>query len=110
MNKLKLTTLLLGGALSVNAQSDTTCTMITQNKVFKFDYYTSQIIKENQVDSVNNIKVKANEVLVLHLYTKKIKKYKVVTIHEGHPHEQYLQSKDNEYTVNGPANVIVFTK
>ena len=124
MNKLKLTTLLLGGSLSANAQfidtssndyvtypaQDTICTMITKENRFEFNYYTSEIIKKSLVDSVNVINVNSNEVLLLHLYTNKLKKYKVVTIHDGHPHEQYLRSRDNTYTVDGPANVIVFTK
>ena len=62
MNKLKLTTLLLGGSLSANAQfmdtssndyvtypaQDTICTMITKENRFEFNYYTSEIIKERE--------------------------------------------------------------
>ena len=57
-----------------------------------------------------DIYVKANEVLCLHLYTGKRKKLKVVTVHDGHAHEDFLQSKNNTYYTPGPVHVIVFKK
>ena len=111
MKKIKLTiaSLFIAGC-SYSQAKDTICSMVAGNIHLEFNYYTSEIIKESPIDSINVINVNSNEVLVLHLYTNKLKKYKVVTIHDGHPHEQYLRSRDNEYTVDGPANVIVFTK
>ena len=117
MNKLKLSALLLGGALSLNAHTDTTCTMVTKDEVLKFDYYASKIINRKPVDSVNVIKVKNHEVLCLHLYTKKRKKYKIITLENEQSYSPgdtintyFLKSKNNTKFITGPCNVIVFTK
>ena len=42
-NKLKLSALLLGGALSLNAQTDTTCTMVRNTDILEFDFQTSKV-------------------------------------------------------------------
>ena len=111
MNKLKLSALLLSGALSLNAQNDTICTGITQEKVFEFDYSASKIIDAKDVDSVYTIKVSPNEVLCLHLFTEKRKKYKTVFLFDdGDYFVDFLQSKDNTYYFTGPVDVIVYTK
>jgi len=110
MNKLKLSALLLGGALSLNAQTDTTCTMVRETDILEFNYYTDKVINQHIFEDSLDIYVEANEVLCLHLYTKKRKKLKVVTIHDGHTHEDFLQSKDNVYYTSGPLHVIVFKK
>ena len=110
MNKLKLSALLLGGALSLNAQTDTTCTMVRNTDILEFDFKTSKVTNKYVFEDSLDVYVEANEVLCLHLYTEKRKKLKVVTVHDGHFHEDFLQSKDNVYYVDGPVHVIVFKK
>jgi hypothetical protein len=109
-NKLKLSALLLGGALSLNAQTDTICTMVRSTDVLEFNYQTSEVIDNYVLEDTFNIYVEADEILCLHLYTEKRGKLKVVTVHDGHPHVDFLQGKDNVYYTSGPAQVIVFKK
>ena len=107
MNKLKLGALLLAGTLSVSAQTDTICTMVRETDILKFNYYTSEITNQYKFKDSLNIYVDENEVLCLHLFTGKRKKLKVITVHEGHEHEDFLQSKDNVYYTSGPVQVII---
>ena len=109
-NKLKLSALLLGGALSLNAQTDTTGTMVRNTDILEFNFQTSKVTNQYVFEDSLDIYVKANEVLCLHLYTGKRKKLKVVTVHDGHAHEDFLQSKNNTYYTPGPVHVIVFKK
>ena len=108
MNKLKLSALLLAGALSASAQSDTICTMVRETDILEFNYYTSNVTNQYVFEDSLDIYVDKNEVLCLHLYTGKRKKLKVITVHDGHPHEDFLQSKDNVYFTSGPVHVIIF--
>ena len=107
MNKLKLGALLLAGTLSVSAQTDTICTMVRETDILEFNYYTNKITNQYRFKDSLSIYVDENEVLCLHLYTGKRKKLKVVTFHEGHEHEDFLQSKDNVYYTSGPIQVII---
>ena len=108
MNKLKLSTLLLAGTLSVSAQSDTICTMVRETDILEFNYYNSEIKNQYVFEDSLNIYVEADEVLCLHLYTGERKKLKVVTVYDGHTHEDFLKSRDNTYYTKGPVHVIIF--
>ena len=107
MNKLKLGALLLAGTLSAGAQSDTICTMVRNTDVLEFNYYTSEVTNQYVFEDSLTIYVDKNEVLCLHLYTGKRKKFKEVTFHEGHEHVYFFKSKDNVYFTSGPTQVII---
>ena len=47
MKKITLSIALLAGILTSNAQ-DTTCTMVTKDEVFKFNYYTDEILRSTE--------------------------------------------------------------
>ena len=108
MKKLMLFSIIfLISFFKVNAQ-DTTCTLVTLNKVFKFDFYTSEIItsKKQEQGSVF-IDVDYN-VECLHLWdgdrlTRKV----LVTYEDGEVIEQVLDSKDAVFYILGPAKIEV---
>ena len=106
--KIFFSVFLLLFSFNVKSQTDTICTMVRSTDILEFNYYTSEIKKQYVFKDSLDIYVDQGEVLCLHLYTGKRKKLKVVTVHDGHPHEDFLQSKDNTYYTTGPAHIIVF--
>ncbi len=74
---------------------DTLCVMICLDEVINFDYETSEIIDRFNHDGDYEIKVKDNEVLVLHFFDEK-KRFRDVTIvfdDEDHTHNTF-KTKD----------------
>ena len=65
-----LTIVMLLTSLASYAQ-DTLCIMVCLDKVLHFDYSTNEIIGKEYTQDEVEIKVKDNEVLVLHFYDKK---------------------------------------
>ena len=106
--KIFFSVFLLLFSFNVKSQTDTTCIMVRNTDILEFDFYTSKVTNKYIFEDSLDIYVEAHEVLCLHLYTEKRKKLKVVTVHDGHVHEDFLQSKDNVYYVDGPVHVIVF--
>jgi|TARA_R100000081_G_C4794203_1_gene159718 uncharacterized protein (DUF1330 family) len=109
MKKITISIALFFGVLIGNAQ-DTTCTMVTLHKVFKFNFYTSEVVRSfKHVEGSVFIDVGYN-VECLHLWdgsrsTRKV----VITYDDGEVIEQVVDSKDNSYYIVGPARIEVKT-
>tara|TARA_R110002020_G_scaffold475073_1_gene708498 strand:- start:199 stop:552 length:354 start_codon:yes stop_codon:yes gene_type:complete len=115
-NKLKLSALLLGGALSVNAQSDTTYVTVGENSLILESLLPVKkysVIK-TKLDTFYTINIGENDVLWLDLHTGKRKRMKIVTkYNDGVTIEQFLKSKNHRYETvkeESPLQVIIFTK
>ena len=113
-NKLKLSALILGGALSLNAQTDTICTMVRETDAYKFNYYTSKWFDKFPFEDSLYIDVNKNEVLCLHLFTNKHDTRRVVTEYDdGRFYNSFLKAYNDVYFTNAvdpPKYVIVFKK
>ena len=105
--KIFFSVFLLLFSFNVKSQTDTICTMVRETDILEFNYYTNEIIDQYSFKDSLYIDVDKNEVLCLHLHTGKRKKLKIITVHDGHPHEDFLKSKDNVYFTSGPAQIIV---
>ena len=98
MKKITLSIVLLAGILTSNAQ-DTTCTMVTKDEVFKFNYYTDEVISfEKQTDKFYEINIEYGDILCLDLSDEKKRVRKVIVeFWDGEVLEQVLDSEDNVY-------------
>ena len=108
MKKLTLSVALLASVLATKAQ-DTTCTMITMNKVHKFNYYTDTILHSRKhTEGSVFIDVGYNQVEVLHLYDNKFKVRKVIlTYDDGTQVTEICDSKSDVYYASGPMRIEV---
>ena len=89
-----LTIAVLLTSLASYAQ-DTLCVMVCLDRVLHFDYSTSKIIDKEYTHDEVEIKVKDNEVLVLHFFDEK-RRFRDVTIvfdDEDHTHNTF-KTKD----------------
>ena len=98
MKKLTLSIGLVAAILSAKAQ-DTTCTYFKGEKVYEFDYQTSEILyKVKQTTKYYDIEVKYGDVLCLDLSDKKLRVRKVITtFFDGSTRKDVLDSKNNIY-------------
>tara|TARA_R100000995_G_scaffold16796_1_gene6673 strand:+ start:916 stop:1272 length:357 start_codon:yes stop_codon:yes gene_type:complete len=106
MKKLTLSVGLLAAILTSNAQ-DTTCTMVTKNKVHKFNYYTDEILRSrDHTEGSVFIDLTYNQVECLHLFDE-AKRYRtiVLTFDDGTEVSDVVKSKSNIYFVTGPARI-----
>ena len=104
MKKLTLSIALLASVLATKAQ-DTTCTMITREKVHKFDYYSDTILRsrEHTKGSVF-IDIGHNQVEVIHLYDKVNRLRKIIlTYDDGSQVVEICESKSNLYYASSVA-------
>ena len=108
MKKITLSIALLAGILTSNAQ-DTTCTMVTKDKVFKFNYYTDEILRstEHTKGSVF-IDVGYYQVECLHLFdgVNRVRKV-ILTYDDGTQVSEVVDSKSNVYYATGPVRIEV---
>ena len=96
--------------LFINAYSqDTICTMVMQDVVHKFDYYTNTILESNEhTEGSVFINVSDGEVLCLHLFDEKKRYRKVIRYYnDGDVVKDILNSKSNVYYTTGPVRVEV---
>ena len=105
----KITRTIAGLLLATQLQAqDTTCTMIRNNEVVEFNYYTSEIISKINTNKSGFIEVKDGEVLCLHLFDEKHRVRKVInTYPNGDVMDFALDSKSNVYFTTGPVCVEV---
>ena len=108
MKKLTLSVALLASVLATKAQ-DTTCTMVTREKVHKFNYYTDTILRSREhIKGSVFIDVGYNQVEVLHLYDKKYRVRKVIlTYDDGSQVVEICDSKSDVYYATGPVRIEV---
>ena len=97
--------------LFINSYSqDTIYTYFTGERVIEFDYQTSEIISETEMEGKSyNIDVGYREVLCLDLSDGKKRFRKVITTYDdGEKTSQILESKDNTYfSPIGPVRIEV---
>ena len=109
MKKLMLCSIL--SVLFINSYSqDTICTYFTGERIIEFDYQTSEIISETEMERKSyTIDVGYREVLCLDLSDGKKRFRKVITTYDdGEQISQKLESKDNVYySPIGPVSIEV---
>jgi len=109
MRKLMLCSIL--SVLFINSYSqDTICTYFTGERIIEFDYQTSEIISETEMERKSyTIDVGYREVLCLDLSDGKKRFRKVITTYDdGEQISQKLESKDNVYySPIGPVSIEV---
>tara|TARA_R100001082_G_scaffold81951_1_gene48871 strand:- start:638 stop:994 length:357 start_codon:yes stop_codon:yes gene_type:complete len=108
MKKITLSIALLAATITGSAQ-DTTCTMVTKDKVFKFNYYTDEILRstEHTKGSVF-IDVGYHQVECLHLFDDVNRVRKVIlTYDDGTQVSEIVNSKSNVYYATGPVRIEV---
>ena len=108
MKKITLSVGLLAGILSSNAQ-DTTCTMVTKDEVYKFNYYTDKYTqKRDHTKGSVFIDLTHNQVECLHLFDE-VKRYRkvIITYDNGRGIYDIIPSKSNVYFISGPARIEV---
>lgn len=114
MKKLTLSIGLLAAVLSGKAQ-DTTCTVVSQEKVYEFQYNPTKLLEKRGFIGYINIEVKENEVLCLHLYDKQPAFRKVFAFlpsNEGETQKVIsytLDSESNLYFFEGPKEIKVLS-
>lgn len=110
MKKLTISIALVAGILSAKAQ-DTTCVTFSNETVYEFNYYTSEILNEtiNQ-DKYYNINITSGNVLCLHLFDEKSRLREVKTFYlDKKTVTQLVKSKNYTYYTNKNENVIKVT-
>ena len=108
MKKITLSIALLVATITSNAQ-DTTCTMVTKDKVYKFNFYTDEIIRsrEHKEGSVF-IDVCYNKVECLHLFDDVVRFREIIaTYDDGTKISKIVNSKSKVYYVTGPVTIEV---
>jgi|TARA_R110000787_G_scaffold24813_1_gene69937 hypothetical protein len=104
MKKLALSIGLVAAILSAKAQ-DTTCTVVSQDKIYEFQYRPTKLLDKRDYEGYVYLGVKENEVLCLHLYDKQPAQRKVFV---------YLPSNEGEtqkvisYTFDSESNLYFF--
>ena len=108
MKKLTLSVGLLAAILTSNAQ-DTTCTMVTKDKVLKFNYYTDEILRSrSHTEGSVFIDLTYNQVECLHLFddTNRFREV-ILTFDDGTQVSEVVNSKSDMYYITGPARIEV---
>ena len=109
MKKITLTVGLIANMLSSNAQ-DTLCTYFNGKNVYEFNYYTNEIISEDeQTSRFYEINLKYGDILCLDLSDEKLRVRKVITtFFDGTTQTTILDSKnDVYYSTLGVVKVLV---
>ena len=108
MKKITLSVGLLAGILSSSAQ-DTTCTMVTKDEVYKFNYYTDKYTqKRDHTKGSVFIDLTHNQVECLHLYDEVYRVRKVIlTYDDGSQVTEICDSKSDVYYATGPVRIEV---
>ena len=115
MKKLMLFTILVILFINSKAQ-DTTCTVVTVNKIYEFQYRPTKLFDKRDYEGYVYLEVKENEVLALHLYDKEEKFRKIFVYYPFNEGETQkvktytLESKSNVYFFNGPKEIAILTQ
>ena len=97
-------------AMNSFSQTDTLAYSVSGKEKYKFDYYSSEIIKTTKPKNYQDFKfkVKKNEILVLDLFDEVGRDtlyllYRDVTVYyrNGYIEKLYFSSDDNTLTING---------
>ena len=98
MKKITLSVALLANVLAAKAQ-DTLCTYFNDKDVYEFNYYTNEIISEDeQTSRFYEINLKYGDILCLDLSDDKQRVRKVITtFFDGTTQTTILDSENNVY-------------